>query len=200
MEHVERPHPFGVALGEIVVDGHHVYAAAGERAQEHRQRGHEGLALTGCHFGDFALMEDYAAYYLDVVVHHVPLDFVAAGNPVVFPDGFVAFDAYEVASGGGQIAVHLGGGYLDCFIGGEACGGFAHGGEHYRKFVVEDCFESVGDVFLMFVDLIPERLALVDGQCFDFGLEAVDFFLVGLGGGGYVGAHAVDVFAQLVDA
>ena len=28
VEHIERSHPFGVTLGEVVVDGHHVYALA----------------------------------------------------------------------------------------------------------------------------------------------------------------------------
>ncbi len=92
VEHVERPHPLGVALGQVVVDGHHMHAAARERAEEHGEGGHEGLAFTCGHLGDFALSQDDAADELHVVVRHVPLEVVAAGHPVVLPYGLVALD------------------------------------------------------------------------------------------------------------
>ena len=62
----DGPVPLGVALGEVVVDGDEVDAGAGERVQVERERGDEGLALTGLHLGDVALVEDDPAHHLDV--------------------------------------------------------------------------------------------------------------------------------------
>ena len=133
VEHIERAHPFRVTLGEVVIDGHDVYAAARERAEEGREGSHEGLTLTGGHLSDFALMEHDTADELHAVVDHVPFDFVAAGHPVVFPDGVVAVDAYEVAALSGEVAVELCGLNHDGLVGCEACGGLADHCEHFRR-------------------------------------------------------------------
>src|ERR1019366_624491 len=74
---VEAAHPFGVAAGEVVVDGDDVNALASEGVEVARQGGDEGFAFTGFHFGDFALVEDHAAHQLDVEMAHVEL--AAAG-------------------------------------------------------------------------------------------------------------------------
>ena len=58
--------PLGVALGEVVVDRDEVDAGRRERVQVERRRGDEGLALTGLHLGDVALVQDDAAHHLDV--------------------------------------------------------------------------------------------------------------------------------------
>ena len=58
--------PLGVALGEVVVHRHEVDAGRRQRVQVERRRGDEGLALTGLHLGDVALVEDDAAHHLDV--------------------------------------------------------------------------------------------------------------------------------------
>ena len=63
---VDRAHPLGVALGEVVVDRDEVDALAGERVQVERQRRDERLALAGLHLGDVALVEDDPAHQLDV--------------------------------------------------------------------------------------------------------------------------------------
>ncbi len=65
-EFVDLPHPFGVALGEVVVDGDDMDAAAGERIEIDRQRRHQGLAFAGFHFRDAALVEHHAADQLHV--------------------------------------------------------------------------------------------------------------------------------------
>ena len=80
---VDRAHPFGVAAGQVVVDGHHVNALAprlasgasgpgcdGQRVQHHRQRRRQRLALAGLHLGDLALVQRHAADQLDVEVAH----------------------------------------------------------------------------------------------------------------------------------
>ena len=65
-EAVDLAHPFGVSLGEIVVDGDHVHAAPGEGIEIDRQRGDQGLAFAGLHLGDLALVQDHAADELHV--------------------------------------------------------------------------------------------------------------------------------------
>ena len=65
---VDRPHQLQAELGQIVVGRDQVRAAAGERVQVERQRGDQGLAFAGFHFGDGAAVEHHAAQQLHVVV------------------------------------------------------------------------------------------------------------------------------------
>src|SRR6266571_1313905 len=64
----DRPHPLGVALGQVVVHGDYVDAFAAQGIQVARQRGDERLSFTGLHLGDVALVQDDAAHQLDVEV------------------------------------------------------------------------------------------------------------------------------------
>src|SRR5690348_3308210 len=73
---VNRAHPFGVAAGEIIVDGDDMNAAAGERVEIRGKRGDERLAFAGLHFGNFAFVQDHAADELDVEMAHA--EFAAA--------------------------------------------------------------------------------------------------------------------------
>ena len=70
-ELVDLAHPLGVALGQVVVDGDDVDAVAGERVEVAGERGDEGFAFAGLHFGDLALVENHAADELHVEVAHV---------------------------------------------------------------------------------------------------------------------------------
>ena len=65
---VDLPHPFGVALGEIIVDGDDMDAAAGERVEIDGERGDQRLAFAGLHLGNPALVQHHAADELDVEV------------------------------------------------------------------------------------------------------------------------------------
>ena len=65
-EAVDLAHPFGVALGEVVVDGDDMDALAGERVEIDRERGDQRLAFAGLHLGDVALVQHHAADQLDV--------------------------------------------------------------------------------------------------------------------------------------
>ena len=65
-EVVDLPHPFGVALGEVIVDGDDVDALAGQRVEIDRQRGDQGFAFAGLHLGDVAFVQHHAADQLDV--------------------------------------------------------------------------------------------------------------------------------------
>ena len=67
-EAVDRPHPLGVAAGEVVVDGDEVDALASEPVEVDRQRRHEGLALAGLHLGDPPEVQRRTAHQLDVEV------------------------------------------------------------------------------------------------------------------------------------
>ena len=67
-EIVDAPHPFGVAPGQVIVDGHDVHAAARQRIEHCRQSRDESLALAGLHFGDSPLVQDHAADQLHVKV------------------------------------------------------------------------------------------------------------------------------------
>ena len=67
-EPVDLAHPLGVALGQVVVDGDQVHAAARERVEVRRERGDEGLALAGLHLRDPAEVQRGAAHDLHVEV------------------------------------------------------------------------------------------------------------------------------------
>ena len=69
-ELVETAHPFGVAAGEVVVDGNDVHALAGQGVEVDGQSGDKRLAFTGAHFGDAAAVKHHAADHLDVEGTH----------------------------------------------------------------------------------------------------------------------------------
>ena len=82
---VQFAHPLAVALGQIVVDGDHMHAFAGQGIQVGRQGGHEGLAFTGLHLGNVAAVQGDAADDLHgKVLHaqHTPCGFAADGECV----------------------------------------------------------------------------------------------------------------------
>ena len=70
---VDGAHPLRVALGQVVVDGDDVDAAAGHGVERGREGCHEGLALAGLHLGDLALVEHDAAHELHVEGAHAQL-------------------------------------------------------------------------------------------------------------------------------
>ena len=65
-EAVDLSHPFGVAAGEVVVDGDDMDAAAGQRVEVDRKRCHQRLAFAGLHLGDIAFVQHHSADQLDV--------------------------------------------------------------------------------------------------------------------------------------
>ena len=163
VEHVERTHPLGVTLGEVVVDGHHMHTVAGEGVEEHGQSCHEGLTFTRRHLGNLALMQHDTTEQLHVVVNHVPGHLVTTCNPVVVPDGFVAVDVHKVVLGG-QVAVEVGGSHDDIAIlrfGKTACR-VLHDGIYRREHLGQSLLEEVEHRGLLFVNLLKDRLALVD--------------------------------------
>ena len=63
---IDLAHPFGVALGQIVVDRHDMHALARQRVQIGRKGRHQRLAFTGFHLGDIALMQENPAHQLHI--------------------------------------------------------------------------------------------------------------------------------------
>ena len=72
---VERPHPFHVAAGEVIVDRDDVHPFALEGIEIGRESGDERFAFAGDHFGDGSRMEHHPADQLHVVVPHPEIAF-----------------------------------------------------------------------------------------------------------------------------
>ncbi len=69
-EMVDGPHPLGVALGQVIVDGDQVTPLAFQSVEVEGQGGNQGLALAGSHLGHLALVQHHAAHQLHVEVAH----------------------------------------------------------------------------------------------------------------------------------
>ena len=137
MEHIERSHPLGVTLGEVVIDRHNVHSLAGQCVKEHRKGRHKGLALTGRHLRDLALMQHDTTDQLDVIVNHVPCHLVAAGDPVVLIDGLVALYVDEIVVYA-ERAVKVIGTHLNSGVLLEPAGRGFHDGESLRKNLLQN--------------------------------------------------------------
>ena len=74
---MDLTHPFRVAGRQVVVDGDHVHAVAGESVEIARQGGDQGLALAGLHLGHPAEVQRGSTHQLHVVV---PLSDLARGG------------------------------------------------------------------------------------------------------------------------
>ena len=77
---VDESHPFGVALGEVVVDRDELAVLAGKRIEVKRHGGDEGFAFAGRHFRDFLFVERNAADDLDIERDHVPGELMVADD------------------------------------------------------------------------------------------------------------------------
>ena len=175
MEHIERSHPLGVTLGEVVVDGYHMHTISREGVEEHRQCGDECLTLTGSHLGNLALMQNDTAEELHVVVDHLPLKVVATGSPVVVVNGLVAVDGDKVLAWvGSQVAVEFCGSNHSLFVGGKTLGCLLDDGKHLGHHLVELILEDVKDFLFNLVDLCKDIGTLVDGRILDFCLQVVN--------------------------
>ena len=183
VEHVERSHPLGVTLGQIVVDRYHVDAISCQGIKEHGEGSDERLTFTGSHLGNLSLVQHDAAEELYVVVYHFPLQVIAAGRPVVVVDGLVAVDGDEVlARVGSQFAVEVGGCDDGLLVLGKAAGGILDDGKHLRHHLVEGVLVDVKHFLLQFVNLCEDIGTLVDGRVLDGGLQLLYLFFLLVGG------------------
>ena len=108
-EFVDLAHPFGVARGEIVVDGDDMHALAGERVEIDGEGRDQRLAFAGAHLGDRAFVQHQAADQL-----HVEMALLERAL-----GGF----AHGGEGGGGEVVERLAGGEF----GAELCGLGAQG-------------------------------------------------------------------------
>ena len=182
VELIERSHPLRVTLSQIVVDGDHVHTVAGQGIEEHGQGTHKGLTLTCGHLGDLTLMEGDTTEELHVVVDHVPFDLVATGCPLIVIDGLVAIDGDEVVSRiSSELTVEIRSGDHSFLVLGEAACRVLDNAEGYRHHLVESFLQSVEHLLVLLINLIEDRLTLVDRSLLDLCLELGDFLLIRLG-------------------
>ncbi|MNG91398.1 hypothetical protein D3C79_503070 [compost metagenome] len=69
-ELVQRAHPVGVTARQVVVDGDHMHALAGQCVEVDGQGTDQGLAFTGAHFCDHTLVQGHAADQLHIEMAH----------------------------------------------------------------------------------------------------------------------------------
>ena len=98
---VDRAHPFRVARREIIVHGHDVDAAPGERVEIDRQGADERLALAGGHFRDLAIVQSDAADELHVERDHFPAERMFADDDIRFTFGQPAAGVFDHGKGFG---------------------------------------------------------------------------------------------------
>ena len=111
----DLPHPFAVAGGEVIVDGDHMNAFAGNGVEIGRQRGHQCFPFPGFHFGDAAVVENHAADELDIKVAHTQHPFGCfphhgEGFGEEFVEGFaVGVTLFEFRGFPGQLFIAVSG-------------------------------------------------------------------------------------------
>ncbi len=107
-------HPLGVARCQIVVHRHQMRAASNQGVEKEGQGGNQGLALSGGHLGDLAVMQCHAADQLNIEGHHVPHGFMLAHHKALPQQAAagVLHDGEDL----GQIVVQGGfGGFFEVF-------------------------------------------------------------------------------------
>ena len=170
VEHIERTHPLGITLGQVVVHGNYMYAVAGQCVKEHRQGSHKCLTLTGCHLGNLTLMQNYTTKQLYVIVDHIPYGVITSGYPMMLPKCLVTIYDHKVMLGC-QVTVKIGRGNLNLLILGKTAGCLLYDGEHIGKDIVKNHLIAVHDLLLQFIYLVEQRLAVLQFSLFNLSLK-----------------------------
>ena len=68
--HVERPHPFHITTGQVIVYRYNVHTFIGNGIEIRRQCGDKRLTLTRHHFGDCTTVQHHAPNQLHVIMTH----------------------------------------------------------------------------------------------------------------------------------
>ena len=166
VEHIERPHPFGVTLCQIVVHGYHMNTVSGQCVQEYREGSYQCLTFTGCHFRNLAFMENDTTKQLYVVVNHVPHHVVTTGYPVILINGFVSLDAYKILCCS-ELAVEFRGSHYNFFIFGKTFGSCLNDGESNGQYFVQCFFIFLQNFFFYLVYLRKYFFAVFQFKAFD---------------------------------
>ena len=157
----QRPVPFRVTFGQVIIDRNQVNAASAEGIQKSGQGRDQRFAFAGGHFGNLTRVEHHAANQLHVVVDHVPFNGVARRIPGVGPIGFVALNAH-VFAGAGNFDVKIGEGYFEFGVFGEASGGFFHHGKRLGQNGQQHPLQFFVALFVQHVYLVENGLFLVN--------------------------------------
>ena len=177
MEHIERAHPLGVTLGQVIVHCNHVYAVACQGVKEYRQGCHKGLTFTGSHLSNLTLMQYHTTEQLYIVMDHVPYGIVTAGYPVLLPQSLITVYDNKVMLGC-QVTVKISCGYLNLLILCEAAGGILYYGKNIRKDLIQNHLIAVQDLLLKFIYLIEQRLSVFQFGLLDLGLKILNTFFL----------------------
>ena len=148
-----------------------MYTLARQGVEEYGERSHKGFTLTRSHLGDLTLVQYDTTKELHIVVHHVPLQVVTAGNPVVLVDGLVALDGDKLLLGR-QVAVEVVGRYDHRLVLGKTACRILHDGEGLGQNLVQHLLDLLVDRLRQLVDLLRELLLLLQGR---FGLLELYF-------------------------
>ena len=81
--------PFGVTLGQVVIDRNQVYPSPRQGIEEGGKGRHEGFSFSCTHFRDLSFVENHATDQLHIVVNHVPDHFGSSCHPFVVPNGLI---------------------------------------------------------------------------------------------------------------
>ena len=158
-------------------------AIAGQRIQEHGERSHEGLTLTGSHLGNLTLVQHGTTEELYVIVYHLPLEVIATGCPVVVINRLVTINRDEVVLGvASQLTVKISGSHHSLLVLGKTACSILDDAEGSGQHLVERHLIVVERLFLQLVYLVEDGLTLVDGRVLDGSLQLSDLLSLGLAG------------------
>ena len=180
MELVQRAHPLGVSLCQVVVHCHHVHTEPCQSVQEHRKGRNQGLSFTSCHLGDLALVQNDTSDQLHIVMNHIPGNHIAASHPAVVPDcGIILY--LDIIEPCGKILVKISG--LDPYglILLEPAGSGLHYGKSNRKHFIQHNLHILVDFLLETVVLGCQFFFLPCGNLniFKLDLESLATFYIG---------------------
>ena len=172
MEHIERAHPFRVTLCEVVVHRHHVYAVTCQCIEEHRACSHQCLTLTRRHLGNLTLMQHRTTEELHVIMHHLPLQVIAACSPVVVVYSLVTVYRDEVLLRiRCQFTVKVSSSNHRLLVLSETASRILNDRESHRIHHVECLLQLVQRLLLQFVYLVEYRFTLVNRCLFNLVLK-----------------------------
>ncbi len=201
MELINRSHPLGVTLGQVVVDGHHVNTIACEGIEEHWEGCHKCLTFTSSHLGNFALVQSDTTEDLNIVMNHVPFDLVTTCGPLVMVNGLITIYSNEVIGRvGSQFPIEVGSCYYGLCILFETACRVLHNAVSHGHDIIECLLKSFKHILVLLVDLDENRLALIDGSLFHLRLQLFNLILEWLGGSLNVGLYLLGLSTKLVVA
>ena len=142
-----------------------MHTVACKRIEKYRQCGNKSLSFTCCHFCDFTLMKHGTAEQLHIIVHHVPLHVVAAGNPMIAVYGVLALNAYKIFCYC-QLPVEVVCSNDNLFVFRKPTCRFFYNAESKGHNLVKSLFVFFKNLFLKFVYLIEYFFTLVNWSIF----------------------------------